>query len=161
MKLQVSSRLAIFALIELAADPGRQVSVAEIGEKYGVSTHHLAKVMHTLGRAGLVRSTRGVGGGHSFSGSAKRTTLLDVITLFEEVSPGNDDLDSRTDATPAGHALRQVLDEVDDIARATLGAITISTMLKQVTRGTAGSEAQTVADTIQSAPAGAGVASAD
>jgi hypothetical protein len=87
--------------------------------------------------------------------------LLDVITLFEEVSPGNDDLDSRTDATPAGQALRQVLDEVDDIARATLGAITISTMLKQVTRSTAGSEAQTVADTIQSAPAGAGVASAD
>ena len=46
MKLQVSSRIAIFALIELAADPERQVSVAEIGQKYGVSAHHLAKVMH-------------------------------------------------------------------------------------------------------------------
>lgn len=143
MKLQVSSRLAIFALIELAADPDRQVSVAEIGEKYGVSTHHLAKVMHTLGRAGLVRSTRGVGGGHNFVGNAKRMTLLDVIMLFEDVSPGSDELDSQSDATPAGQELRQVLNEVDDIARATLGAVTISTMLKQIERRTVGSRRQT------------------
>ncbi|MCP4319605.1 MAG: Rrf2 family transcriptional regulator [Hyphomicrobiales bacterium] len=134
MKLQVSSRLAIFALTELAADPGQQVSVSEIGEKYGVSAHHLAKVMHTLGRAGLVRSIRGVGGGYSFCGNAKRTTLLDVIELFEDVSPGNDELDARTDGTSAGLELRQVLDEVDDIARATLGAVTLSTMLKQIDR---------------------------
>jgi len=142
MKLQVSSRLAIFALIELAADPERQVSVSEIGQKYGVSAHHLAKVMHTLGRAGLVRSIRGVGGGYSFSGNAKRTTLLDVIMLFEDVSPGNDELDSQSEATQAGQALRQVLNEVDDIARATLGAITISTMLKQIDRRTTGSAMQ-------------------
>lgn len=134
MKLQVSSRLAIFALIELAAEPDRQVSVSEIGEKYGVSSHHLAKVMHTLGRAGLVRSIRGVGGGYSFSGNARRTTLLDVILLFENVSPGRDDLDHATDATRAGWALGQVLSEIDDIARATLGAITLSTMLKQMGR---------------------------
>jgi len=134
MKLQVSSRIAIFALIELAADPERQVSVAEIGQKYGVSAHHLAKVMHALGRAGLVRSIRGVGGGYSFSGNARRTTLLDVILLFEEVSPGSDELDSESETTMAGQALRQVLNEIDDIARATLGAITISTMLKQIER---------------------------
>jgi Rrf2 family protein len=134
MKLQVSSRIAIFALIELAADPERQVSVAEIGQKYGVSAHHLAKVMHALGRAGLVRSIRGVGGGYSFSGNARRTTLLDVILLFEEVSPSSDELDSESETTMAGQALRQVLNEIDDIARATLGAITISTMLKQIER---------------------------
>jgi Rrf2 family protein len=142
MKLQVSSRIAIFALIELAADPERQVSVAEIGQKYGVSAHHLAKVMHALGRAGLVRSIRGVGGGYSFSGNAKRTTLLDIILLFEDVSPGSDELDSQSEATQAGHALRQVLNEIDDIARATLGAITISTMLKQIERSAANPEQQ-------------------
>ncbi len=134
MKLQVSSRIAIFALIELAADPERQVSVAEIGQKYGVSAHHLAKVMHALGRADLVRSIRGVGGGYSFSGNAKRTTLLDVISLFEDVSPGNDGIDAQSAATEAGQALGQVLNEIDEISRATLGAITISTMLKQIAR---------------------------
>jgi len=134
MKLQISSRLAIFALIELAADPQKQVSVSEIGEKYEVSSHHLAKVMHTLGRAGLVRSIRGVGGGYSFSGNARRTTLLDIINLFEVPSSADQNMENEQDTDPAQWALNQVLHEVDDIARATLGSITLSTMLKQMQR---------------------------
>ena len=131
--MQKSSQLAIYALIELASDPERQVSVSEIGEKYRVSAHHLAKVMHTLGRARLVRSIRGVGGGYSFSGNAKRTTLLDVIELFEDTS---DDckLDDPSVATSAEWVLFDVTCEINDIARATFGAITISTMLKQIKR---------------------------
>jgi Rrf2 family protein len=134
MKLQISSRLAVFALIELAADPKRQVSVSEIGQKYAVSSHHLAKVMHTLGRAGLVRSIRGVGGGYSFSGNARRTTLLDVIMLFEDTTSSECALENAENTTPAEWALCQVLFEIDDIAKATFGSITISTMLKQIDR---------------------------
>lgn len=91
MNLQIASRLAIFAVLELAANPERQLSVAEIGEKYGVSSHHLAKVMHVLGRAGLVRSVRGAGGGYQFVGNTRRTTLLDVIQLFENFGARDDD----------------------------------------------------------------------
>jgi Rrf2 family protein len=131
--LQQSSRLAIFALIELASDPERQVSVAEIGEKYRVSSHHLAKVMHTLGRAGLVRSIRGVGGGYSFSGNARRLTLLDVIALFENTST-DCKLADPTVATPAEWVLFDVMCEIEDISQATFGAITLSTMLKQIDR---------------------------
>ncbi len=131
--MQKSSRLAIYALVELAANPDRQVSVSEIGEKYRVSAHHLAKVMHTLGRAGLVRSIRGVGGGYSFSGNAKRTTLLDVIGLFENTS-GDCKLADPNVATPVEWVLFDVMCEIDDIAKATFGAITISTMLKQTRR---------------------------
>ena len=131
--MQKSSRLAIFALLELASDPERQVSVAEIGEKYRVSAHHLAKVMHTLGRAGLVRSIRGVGGGYAFVGNARRVTLLDVIELFEDT--GSDcKLADPTQATPAEWALFDVMCEIEDISRATFGAITIATMLKQIDR---------------------------
>jgi Rrf2 family transcriptional regulator, nitric oxide-sensitive transcriptional repressor len=131
--VQKSSRLAIYALIELAADPDRQVSVSEIGEKYRVSSHHLAKVMHTLGRAGLVRSIRGVGGGYSFSGNAKRTTLLDIIELFEDRT-GDCKLSDPAVATPAEWVLFDVTCEIDEISRATFGAITLSTMLKQIDR---------------------------
>jgi Rrf2 family protein len=131
--VQKSSRLAIYALLELAANPDRQVSVSEIGEKYRVSSHHLSKVMHTLGRAGLVESTRGVGGGFSFIGNAKRTTLLDVIALFEDTA-GNCKLADPTVATPVEWVLFDVMCEIDDIAKATFGAITISTMLKQTKR---------------------------
>lgn len=132
MRLQISTQLAIFAILELAAREGEQLSVADIGQKFGVSSHHLAKVMHVLGRAGLVRSIRGAGGGYQFAGNARRTTLLDLVQLFEEpnsVEPGG-----AAEATAEGQALRQVLDEVDDISRATLGSITIATMRKLVER---------------------------
>jgi Rrf2 family protein len=133
MKLQISTRLAIFALLDLAAQPDRQLSVSEIGDKYDISNHHLAKVMHVLGRAGLVRSVRGAGGGYQFSGNARRTTLLDVIQLFEELSHSNaqSEIDAQTDE---GSVLAGVLAEIDDIARATLGSVTIATMLKLVGR---------------------------
>jgi Rrf2 family protein len=132
MKLQIASRLAIFAALELAADPERQLSVAEIGAKYGVSNHHLAKVMHVLGRAGLVRSVRGAGGGYQFSGNVRRTTLLDVIQLFENL--GSEDPGLGGESTSEGRALAEVLGEIDDIAKATLGSITLATMLALVAR---------------------------
>lgn len=133
MKLQVSTRLAIFALLYLASRPERQLSVSEIGEKYGISSHHLAKVMHVLGRAGLVRAARGAGGGYQFSGNARRTTLLDVIERFEDWA-APDAQPAIDDRTNEGWALRKVLGEIDDITRATLGSTTIATMLKLMDR---------------------------
>jgi|SRR5512139_2601552 Rrf2 family protein len=135
MRLQVSTQLAIFAVLELAGREGAQLSVAEIGEKYGVSAHHLAKVMHVMGRAGLVRAVRGAGGGYQFSGNARRTTLLDVVQLFEEPNSVEPDTNG---ATAEDQALREVLHEIDDIARATLGSITIATMRKLVDRRASG-----------------------
>ncbi len=140
MRLQISTQLAIFAVLELAGREGQQLSVADIGEKYGVSSHHLAKVMHVMGRAGLVRSVRGAGGGYQFAGNARRTTLLDVVQLFEE--PGSIEHEGAADATAEGQALRQVLSEIDDIARATLGSISIATMRKLVGRHGNGSKPQ-------------------
>jgi len=131
MRLQISTQLAIFAILELSAREGEQLSVAEIGEKYSVSSHHLAKVMHVMGRAGLVRSVRGAGGGYQFTGNARRITLLDVVQLFEEPSS---EPNGGGDGTAEGQALRQVLAEIDDISRATLGSITIATMRKLVER---------------------------
>lgn len=131
MKLQTASRLAIYAVLELSADPDRQLSAAEISDKFGISTHHLSKVLHTLGRAGLVRSVRGAGGGYVFSGNVRRTTLLDVIELFESVG-GAEPAGSEGSATAEGAALQSVLGEIDDLTRATLNSITLSTMHKLI-----------------------------
>lgn len=144
MKLQVSTRLAIFAVLELAAREGRQLSVAEIGEKYGVSSHHLAKVMHVMGRAGLVHSVRGAGGGYQFVGNARRTTLLDVAQLFEDLSDVEQGA-AAGGATREEQALSDILGEIDDVARATLGSITIATMRKLVDRRSNGKSANAAA----------------
>ncbi len=138
MRLQISTQLGVFAAIELAANSDRQVTVAEIGSKYGVSSHHLAKVMHVLSRAGLVRSIRGAGGGYQFAGNPRRTTVLDVIELFEPVGPDRPLAEAPGVGTSEGTVLRTILGEVDDTARATLGSITLSTLLRLIEGARAG-----------------------
>ncbi len=133
MKLQTSTRLAIFAVLELAGHEGLQLSVADIGQKYGFSSHHLAKVMHVMSRAGLVRSIRGARGGYQFVGNPRRTTLLDVVKLFEDSNAFEDEAGT-ADATPEGQALRKVLSEINNITRATLGSVTLATMRELVDR---------------------------
>ena len=131
MRLQTSTLLALFAVLELTSTGGCQRTVAVIGEKYGVSSHHLAKVMGDLARAGLVRAVRGAGGGYQFIGSTRRLTLLDLIRHFEEPNS------VERMASPAAAeiaALNEVLDEIDDTVRATLGSITLATMHKIVER---------------------------
>ena len=132
MKLQKSTSLALYSVLEFAANPGRQISAAEIAEKYGVSTHHLSKVLRDLGRAGLVDSARGVGGGYRFSGNAKRITLMDIIELFEDISSRTDESGLPGGPSEAEHALAVVLSEIDEIAKATFRSITLDTMLKLI-----------------------------
>lgn len=130
MKLQKATQFALYSVLELAVDPERQLSAGEIAEKYGISNNHLAKVLRDLGRAGLVESTRGVGGGYRFAGNAKRTTLLDIIEMFEDIQ--SSDAGDRGARTDIGRGLRPVLNEIEQIARATLDSITIETLVNQI-----------------------------
>ncbi|OSQ38811.1 Rrf2 family transcriptional regulator [Thalassospira mesophila] len=128
MSLQKATLFALYAVLELAEDTQRQLSASEIAERYNISTNHLAKVLRDLGRAGLVESVRGAGGGYRFCGNAKRTTLLDVVELFEEVGAGPSN--GIVQETNAGVALGQVMDEIEAITYATLQSISVETMLK-------------------------------
>ena len=130
MKLQVNTLLALYSVLDFAADPQRHIPAGEIAERYGVSSHHLAKVLAELARAGVVESVRGVGGGYRFAANARRLTLLDVIQLFEEISSPH----RNGEGTAADRAIGTVLAEVDQMARATLSSITIATMLRLVER---------------------------
>ena len=132
MKLQKNTSLALYSVIEFAADPERHISAAEIAAKYRVSPHHLAKVLSELARAGIVESVRGVGGGYRFAGNARRLTLMDVIRLFEDFDGGA--TRDPAEATPVGAALRSVESEIDEMAKATLGSITLATMLRLIER---------------------------
>jgi len=143
MKLQISTSLALYSVLEFAASPGHQVSAADIAAKYKVSTHHLAKVLRELVRADIIESTRGVGGGYRFRANARRLTLMDVIDLFEDIGGGTGASRDPAASTDVGRALGVVLAEIDDIAKATFRSITIGTMLKLIERqGRAGEKTQ-------------------
>ena len=136
MKLQINTTLALYSVLEFAAEPERHIPAALIATKYGVSPHHLAKVLAELARAGIVESVRGVGGGYRFSANARRMTLMDVIQLFEDLDPpGSHRLDADAGAaTPVDRALDAVLSEIDEVIKATFSSITLATMLQLVAK---------------------------
>ena len=143
MRLQKNTLAAIYSVIEFAANPGRQLSAAEIARQYRISPHHLSKVLRALGRAGLLESVRGVGGGYRFTGNAKRLTLMDVIELFETISAARrggrraarrEDAAAGPSPVEVEDAVGVVLSEIDEIAKATFRSITLDTMLKLVAR---------------------------
>jgi Rrf2 family transcriptional regulator, nitric oxide-sensitive transcriptional repressor len=131
MKLQKASRYALYAVLHLASTPDRQYSTAEIAQAYGISIHHLAKVMRTLVRSGLIESVRGVGGGYRFAGNVRRTTLWDVIHEFESLESAidiPDELRGTTRIVMSG--LDSVNSEIDGLIRSTLDSITLKTLLR-------------------------------
>jgi Rrf2 family protein len=131
MRLQKNTSLALYSVLEFASDPARHVSAAEIADKYEVSSHHLAKVLAELARSGIVESVRGAGGGYRFIGNARRLTLMDIIELFEDVTPPAAE---REGQTPVDRALGAVLAEIDENAKATFSSITLATMLGLIER---------------------------
>ena len=132
LKLQQNTLLALYSVLEFAADPARQLSVADIAARYRASPHHLAKVLRKLGRAGLLHAARGVGGGYRFAANPKRVTLMDVIELFEKVGAARPGAPARRRG--AEGALDEVLAEIDETAKATFRSITLDTMLKLIGR---------------------------
>ncbi len=132
MKLQKATLFALFSVLELARDPGRKMSAAEIAGVYGISVSHLAKVLRELGRAELVEAVRGVGGGYRFCGNAKRTSLYDVIDLFGDIVTDASEMPGPAGETEIAQALGRVLSEVDEIAVATLKSISLATLLKSL-----------------------------
>ena len=134
MKLQKNTLLALYSVLDFAADPTHHIAAAAIAEKYGVSQHHLAKVLSELARAGVVESLRGVGGGYRFVGNLRRLTLMDIIRLFEPDGLGTEAEPTPSGTTPVDLALDAVLSEIDQFARATFSSITLATMLRLMQR---------------------------
>ena len=143
MRLQKNTSLALCSVLEFASDPTRHVSAAEIADKYGVSSHHLAKVLAELARSGIVESVRGAGGGYRFTGNARRLTLTDIIQMFEEFAPPVEDRRGPGGMTPVDLALGTVLSEIDEYAKATFSSITLATMLRLIEKQKAGVPATT------------------
>lgn len=124
MRLQKATRCALFAIAELAAEPTRPISAGEIACKYGLSLNHLAKVLTELTRSGLIEAVRGAGGGYRFIGDAQRTTLMDLIALFEPL-----DAEPPT-PSPDGTALTRMLQTMEDRARAPFTAMTVEELVR-------------------------------
>ena len=75
---------AIRAMIDLAAQPADRISlIRDISARTEVPPSLLAKIFQNLNKIGLVRSSRGKGGGFQLGRPAKNISLLDIIEAVE------------------------------------------------------------------------------
>ncbi len=82
--LTQSSGYATSALACIAAMGGQPILVKEIAEACGIPAPYLAKLIHTLGRKGIVATQRGVGGGVTLAKDAQNLTLFDVCLAMDD-----------------------------------------------------------------------------
>ncbi len=78
-----STRIALYATLEMARAADGPITAKAVAAKYQMSVHHVSKVLAQLARSGIVTAVRGAGGGHRLSGEASETTLLQVVTAIE------------------------------------------------------------------------------
>lgn len=131
MKWNKSTRLGLYAALEMAEAGSQLVTVASVAAKYGISPHHLAKVFQQLTRAGIAQAVLGVGGGYKLAKSAKDVTLLDLVEVFEGRVALEQCVLGETHA-PCGLSaacrLKQVFDEIEQQAIFTLKSVRLSTL---------------------------------
>jgi Rrf2 family nitric oxide-sensitive transcriptional repressor len=87
MQLTLFTDYCFRVLIYLAQQPQRRVTVTELSDYYGISRHHLVKVVHWLGRQGYVTTSRGKQGGLCLARAAKDINIGQVARATE---PGFD-----------------------------------------------------------------------
>lgn len=84
MRLTSFTDYGLRMLMRLASAPGRTFSTADLAEEFQLSRNHLIKIMQQLGRAGLVETRRGGGGGATLARAPNDIRLGEVVLVLEE-----------------------------------------------------------------------------
>jgi Rrf2 family nitric oxide-sensitive transcriptional repressor len=83
MQLLLYTDYALRVLLYVGSHPGGPVPASTIARAYGISPDHVAKATKALTRGGLLRATRGAGGGVELARSPAEVRLGDVVRQFE------------------------------------------------------------------------------
>ncbi len=133
MKLSAYSDYSIRVLMQAALrQPGR-VTVDEVAGTFGISRHHLVKVVHDLGRSGYLQTQRGIGGGFTLARPPGEISLGDIVRLGEESETVIDCMDKPNQPCRIFPAcrLKGVLDEAAAAFFAVLDGYTLADLVKQ------------------------------
>lgn len=95
-----TAEYALRATLFLAGRPlDETIRAADIAETLQVPANYLSKILHTLGRAGVVHSERGRHGGFRLARAAGELSLADVIEPFDQLAERRECLLGRAECT--------------------------------------------------------------
>jgi Rrf2 family nitric oxide-sensitive transcriptional repressor len=106
MQLTHFSNYAMRTLMYCALRRGGLCRVREIAEAYGVSEHHLMKVVQVLGHIGVVETVRGRGGGIRLAREPHEIVVGEVVRATEGKMQLVECFDDATSTCPLTHACR-------------------------------------------------------
>lgn len=133
--MRVSSRAdyGVRALFELALRTGQgPVHNKDIASRQEIPEAYLHQVLGALGRAGLVRSTRGPLGGHELALTPEEISIFDILSAL-------DGIDQKTHPHPDGIGPADIVHEVwhqmQEQNERLLRSVTLQTLVdRQVSR---------------------------
>jgi Rrf2 family protein len=76
---------ALRAMIHLAQQAPTPRTTSQIAAATKVPAAYLAKVMHSLGQAGLVKAQRGIGGGASLRKDPAQINILEIVDAVDPI----------------------------------------------------------------------------
>jgi Rrf2 family protein len=84
MKLSTKGKYGVRALFEIARHYGAgPLTIKEIAQRQGISLSYLEQILYRLGKAGLIESVRGPGGGYLLGRKPAELTIGDVVRALE------------------------------------------------------------------------------
>lgn len=97
MRITQHTDYALRVLIHLALHRRERVTTAQIAEAYGISLHHLHKVVRQLGLHGYIEVRRGKGGGMNLGSEPSEISIGAVVRQLEPASDLLECFDSERD----------------------------------------------------------------
>lgn len=129
MRLTRYTDYALRTLIYVGLHEPEQSSIAAIARAYGISENHLTKVVHQLGRLGLIRTIRGRGGGLRLAKPPGEIVVGAVVRLTEDDLALVECFGGGACAITASCRLRRVLGEALAAFLAVLDRYTLADLL--------------------------------
>lgn len=85
MRVPTRVRYALRAVVEIAErNSDVPVPIRDFARAQGISTKYAKQLMNHLGKAGIVRGYRGVGGGYALARSPDNITVFDIYDALKE-----------------------------------------------------------------------------
>jgi Rrf2 family protein len=122
---------AVRAVCYLAENKDRLVASPELVKELKMPKPFLRKIMQMLGKRGVVRSSRGIGGGFRLNAAPDKILITGLIEIFQGPFNLNECVFKKLLCPNRKKCcLKKRLDKIEKVVLAELGSITISELLK-------------------------------
>ncbi|HTM02097.1 MAG TPA: Rrf2 family transcriptional regulator [Vicinamibacterales bacterium] len=131
MQLNAFTDYALRVLVYAAARPDQRCLTGDVASAFGISRHHVVKVVNGLQHLGYIETTRGRTGGFTLARSPEDIRVGDVVRRTESAMVIVECFDRHTNTCPLAHAcgLKGALAEAFRAFLATLDRYSIADMV--------------------------------